>query len=403
MSLLKVYIEHIAVRMGQGKKKQTHVDAPPGGGVSFSNLVISTFNHLTLNFKEGSRSLRLMDNAEGSKNRDDLSGVHKFEENHDQRMDCTEDAIQNSHHTRSFTDSRIQISPQSLGSPQYATVSLSSPGLMLQPQPQSVPQSAAAFIENVFHETRSRVRISWNHGGNQVAIVGSWDNWQSRELLQNTGEKFVVVKTLPVGIYHYHFIVDGWLVYAPDLPWFRNDSGNAYNILDLPGYVSELPESMFEFETPPSPPSSYDNQYFNEDDFCRPPPELPPQLQGTILNDPSSSVDGRPLPVTPRNTELNHLYLQRNVQDQFLALGSSQRIHEKYYTMFLFKPLSRTRKLVAGGTNPSPSTSVTLVAYKLIPFRSVDSHLPVTPRRHWLLLCSGQSLVNRIWVCVEEL
>ncbi|XP_022928365.1 SNF1-related protein kinase regulatory subunit beta-2-like isoform X7 [Cucurbita moschata] len=343
MSLLKVYIEHIAVRMGQGKKKQTHVDAPPGGGVSFSNLVISTFNHLTLNFKEGSRSLRLMDNAEGSKNRDDLSGVHKFEENHDQRMDCTEDAIQNSHHTRSFTDSRIQISPQSLGSPQYATVSLSSPGLMLQPQPQSVPQSAAAFIENVFHETRSRVRISWNHGGNQVAIVGSWDNWQSRELLQNTGEKFVVVKTLPVGIYHYHFIVDGWLVYAPDLPWFRNDSGNAYNILDLPGYVSELPESMFEFETPPSPPSSYDNQYFNEDDFCRPPPELPPQLQGTILNDPSSSVDGRPLPVTPRNTELNHLYLQRNVQDQFLALGSSQRIHEKYYTMFLFKPLSRTR------------------------------------------------------------
>ncbi|XP_022989444.1 SNF1-related protein kinase regulatory subunit beta-2-like isoform X2 [Cucurbita maxima] len=285
--------------------------------------------------------LWVMDNAEGSKNRDDLSGVHKFEENHDQRMDCTEDAIQNSHHTRTFTDSRIQISSQSIGSPQYATVSLSSPGLMLQPQLQSVPQCAAAFIENVFHETRSRVRIAWNHGGNQVAIAGSWDNWQSRELLQNIGEKFVVVKTLPVGIYHYHFIVDGWLVYAPDLPWFRNDSGNAYNILDLPGYVSGLPESMFEFETPPSPPSSYDNQYFNEDDFGRPPPELPPQLQGTILNDPSSSVDGRPLPVTPRNTELNHLYLQSNVQDQFLALGSSHRIHEKYYTMFLFKPLSR--------------------------------------------------------------
>lgn len=134
---------------------------------------------------------------------------------------------------------------------------------MLQPQPQSLPQSAA-FSENVFHETRTRVRISWNHGGNQVAIVGSWDNWQTRystsmmcvflshsfsfsklkqplivscisvrELLQNTGEKFVVIKTLPVGIYHYHFIVDGWLVYAPDLPWFCDDSGNAFNILDL--------------------------------------------------------------------------------------------------------------------------------------------------------------------------
>lgn len=45
--------------------------------------------------------------------------------------------------------------------------------------------------------------------------------------------KFVVIKTLPIGIYHYHFVVDGWLAYAPDLPWFRDDSGNAYNILDL--------------------------------------------------------------------------------------------------------------------------------------------------------------------------
>ena len=100
---------------------------------------------------------------------------------------------------------------------------------------------------------------------------------------------------------------------------------------------------MSEFETPPSPPSSYDNQYINEDDFSRPPPELPPHLQGTILNDPSSSVDGRPLPITPRSTELNHLYLQSNVQDQFVALGSTLRIREKYVTMFLFKPLSRTR------------------------------------------------------------
>lgn len=269
----------------------------------------------------------VMDNGEGRKNEESPSGVHKFQENHDQRMDCADDAARNSYNTCAFSESRIQISPPSLGSPQALI---------------SNPESAA-FSENVFHGTRTPVTISWNHGGNQVAIVGSWDNWQTRELLQNIGEKFVVIKTLPVGIYHYHFIVDGWLVYAPDLPWFRDDSGNAYNILDLQGHVPELPESMSEFETPPSPPSSYGNQYLNEDDFSRPPPELPPQLQGTILNDPSSSGDGRPLPVTPQSTELNHLYLQSNVQDQFVALGSTLRIQEKYVTMFLFKPLSRTR------------------------------------------------------------
>ncbi|XP_022969199.1 SNF1-related protein kinase regulatory subunit beta-2-like isoform X1 [Cucurbita maxima] len=291
-----------------------------------------------------------MDNAEGRKNEEAHSGARKFQDNHDQRMECADDAAYNSYHTVLFSEPRIQISPQSLGSPQalisnsqYATVSLSSPGLMLQPdQPQSLHQSAA-FGENVFRGTTTQVMISWNHGGNQVAIIGSWDNWQTRELLQNTGMKFVVIKTLPIGIYHYHFVVDGWLAYAPDLPWFRDDSGNAYNILDLQGHISEFPESMSEFETPPSPPSSYDNQYINEDDFSRPPPELPPHLQGTILNDPSSSVDGRPLPTTPRSTELNHLYLQSNVQDQFVALGSTLRIREKYVTMFLFKPLSRTR------------------------------------------------------------
>lgn len=100
---------------------------------------------------------------------------------------------------------------------------------------------------------------------------------------------------------------------------------------------------MFEFESPPSPLSSYDNQYLNEDDFSRLPPELPPQLQGTVLNDPSSLVDGRQSPVMPQSTELNHLYVQSNVQDQFVALGSTHRIREKYVTMFLFKPLSRTR------------------------------------------------------------
>lgn len=61
MSLLKIYIEHIAVRMGQRKKKQTHVDAPPSGGVSISNLVMSTFNHQTLNSIRKRRAVEVYD------------------------------------------------------------------------------------------------------------------------------------------------------------------------------------------------------------------------------------------------------------------------------------------------------------------------------------------------------
>lgn len=47
------------------------------------------------------------------------------------------------------------------------------------------------------------------------------------------GQNFEITKTLPVGIYHYRFIVDGYFTYAPELPWAFDNSGYGYNILDL--------------------------------------------------------------------------------------------------------------------------------------------------------------------------
>lgn len=47
------------------------------------------------------------------------------------------------------------------------------------------------------------------------------------------GQIFVAVKTLPLGIYHYRYIVDGYFTYAPEFPWAWDDSGYVYNILDL--------------------------------------------------------------------------------------------------------------------------------------------------------------------------
>ncbi|KAF4359311.1 SNF1-related protein kinase regulatory subunit beta-2 isoform X1 [Cannabis sativa] len=184
----------------------------------------------------------------------------------------------------------------------------------------------------------TRVKLSWSCGAKQVAVMGSWDNWQTREILQGTGNGFFVVKTLPPGEYHYLFIVDGYLRCAPDLPWICDDSGNAYNILDLQECESELPENLSDFRTPPSPPSSYDNQCLNEDDFSRPPPETPSQLHSTILNIEPSLNDGQ----HPQHTELNHLYIQHQFDGQFIALGSTRRFRQKYVRMVLYKPVRRT-------------------------------------------------------------
>jgi len=49
------------------------------------------------------------------------------------------------------------------------------------------------------------------------------------------------MKVLPSGVYQYRFIVDGQWRYAPDLPWAKDDSGNAYNTLDLQVILSSRP------------------------------------------------------------------------------------------------------------------------------------------------------------------
>ncbi|CAH2068759.1 unnamed protein product [Thlaspi arvense] len=75
--------------------------------------------------------------------------------------------------------------------------------------------------------------ITWNYEGKYVAIEGSWDNWKTRDLMQKSGKDFSILKLLPSGVYHYHFIVDGEVRYSPDLPLENDDFGNIYNVLDL--------------------------------------------------------------------------------------------------------------------------------------------------------------------------
>lgn len=107
-------------------------------------------------------------------------------------------------------------------------------------------------------------------------------------------------------------------------------------------YGLELPERLSKFEPPPSPPSSYDNTRLSDDDFSKPPPEVPPQLQVPFLNKPpSSSNDGdQPLSM-PHYSQLNHLYIQNQIGGEFFALSSTHRFRQKFVTMVLYKPLHR--------------------------------------------------------------
>ncbi|KAF2298152.1 hypothetical protein GH714_015845 [Hevea brasiliensis] len=75
--------------------------------------------------------------------------------------------------------------------------------------------------------------ITWNYGGNEVFLEGSWDNWMSRKQLQRSGKDHSILLVLPSGIYHYKFIVDGEWRYIPDLPFVADEMGRVCNLLDV--------------------------------------------------------------------------------------------------------------------------------------------------------------------------
>ncbi|OIW04291.1 hypothetical protein TanjilG_00851 [Lupinus angustifolius] len=268
-----------------------------------------------------------------NKSGDGTSGVNKDDDDEnyeEQEMQFLQSDVNN---TNGFIDPLVHLHLHSHGA--------------CQPPPPLVIQQAHALMQNgmvefVVHERLKSVRMTWNYPATSVAIAGSWDNWESMEALQNAGgeSSFVIVKTLPIGIYHYRFIVDGYWTHAPHFPSAYVISCHAYNnILDLQVYVQETLGRLSDLEDPPSPPSSYNNIFLDEGELSKPPPDLPPQLPLTIREDPSTASNNPFSHRPPTHVELNHLYIHKTYTDQCVALQSSYRFQNNYVTMVLRREL----------------------------------------------------------------
>ncbi|WCJ27545.1 SNF1-related protein kinase regulatory subunit beta-2 [Euphorbia peplus] len=181
--------------------------------------------------------------------------------------------------------------------------------------------------------------ISWNYGGNEVFVQGSWDNWLSRKLLHRSGKDHSILMVLPSGIYHYKFIVDGEWRYIPDLPCVTDQLGHVCNLLDVDDYVPENLESVAGFEGPGSPESSYDQSFPIEEDYGKEPLAVPQQLHLTVLGMENSSEASSS---KPQHVVLNHVFIEKGWASQSLvALGLTHRFESKYVTVVLYKPLNR--------------------------------------------------------------
>ncbi|KAJ8766783.1 hypothetical protein K2173_008337 [Erythroxylum novogranatense] len=181
--------------------------------------------------------------------------------------------------------------------------------------------------------------ITWNHGGSNVSVEGSWDNWASRKQLQRSGKDYSILLVLPQDLYHYKFIVDGEWRYNPDLPYVADEIGGVCNLLDVNDYVPENLDSVMEFEAPPSPDNTYSHAFPTEEDFAKEPLVVPPQLHVTVLgvDNPPEASSSR-----PQHVVLNHLFIEKGSASQsMVALGMTHRFQSKYVTVVLYKPRKR--------------------------------------------------------------
>ncbi|XWS71804.1 hypothetical protein CRYUN_Cryun03dG0169700 [Craigia yunnanensis] len=183
------------------------------------------------------------------------------------------------------------------------------------------------------------VIITWNYGGNDVAVEGSWDNWRSRTMLQRSGKDHSILLVLTSGIYHYKFIVDGEWRYTPHLLFVADEMGHVCNLLDAHDYVPENLDSLTEFEAPGSPNSSYGQAFPTEEDFAKEPVVVPSQLHLTVLG--TDNQEGASSS-KPQHVVLNHLFIEKGWASQsVVALGLTHRFESKYVTVVLYKPLKR--------------------------------------------------------------
>ncbi|KAJ0238729.1 SNF1-related protein kinase regulatory subunit beta-1 [Hirschfeldia incana] len=206
------------------------------------------------------------------------------------------------------------------------------------PSPNKIQWNQSQRVSDHPTEQGLPIIITWNQGGNDVAVEGSWDNWRSRKKLEKSGKDHSILFVLPSGIYHYKVIVDGECKYLPDLPFVSDEMGNVCNILDVHNYVPENPESIAEFEAPPSPDHSYGQALPTAEDYTKDPLAVPPQLRLTLVD--TSGETGKA--TKPQHVVLNHVFIEQGWSPQsIVALGLTHRFESKYITVVLYKPLPR--------------------------------------------------------------
>jgi 5'-AMP-activated protein kinase regulatory beta subunit len=184
--------------------------------------------------------------------------------------------------------------------------------------------------------------FKWEHGGRNVYITGTFNNWERQIPMHRSGNDFSYVHNLKRGKHAFKFIVDDEWRFAPDQPTVADIEGRINNFIDVSDFTPYIGDDYFfqKSRERKIPESDYRQNIPDLDEYTKEPPSLPPHLRHIILNKSTPSMDPLALP-NPQAVSLNHLYCTA-IKDGMMVLGATQRYKEKYFTVVFYSVMPTT-------------------------------------------------------------
>ncbi|CAG8444677.1 11731_t:CDS:2 [Acaulospora morrowiae] len=210
--------------------------------------------------------------------------------------------------------------------------------------------------------------ITWSHGGNNVYVTGTFNDWKQNIRLCKSSKDFTTVINLTPGTHKLKFIVDDEWKCSSDLSTATDPDGNLVNYLEVyeDDYETINQEGFDSDDLSSTPPAEYTDKIpsyllaydqsvgteenvegnSNTEDAGEPserltknrPPTLPPHLERVLLNFPAISKDDNSVLPEPNHVVLNHLYAC-SIRDNVMAVAGTARYRKKYVTTVYYKPI----------------------------------------------------------------
>lgn len=87
--------------------------------------------------------------------------------------------------------------------------------------------------------------FKWDHGGRNVYITGTFNNWERQIPMHRSGNDFSYVHNLKRGKHAFKFIVDDEWRFAPDQPTVADIEGRINNFIDVTEFSPYVGDDNF--------------------------------------------------------------------------------------------------------------------------------------------------------------